>query len=655
MKHRIARKNGAMLTRMVNVPISGAGLEGTGEVIGESELRIRARVLMEIVRTHAQQRIEEIFSAERAEELQAKGHAYVAMERCYGKPAWPPKGVHASSRVQRMAEELAGRTLRSAARRLGILAAYVPLWKTPQEYKTLTKDEQKACSEAVWKAMPQGTTEVEVAHARRQLAKFYRHEKRKAQSAYEVSECPKLKQLTLPLDAGDKQLVTLEEGDEFLLRILLPTKEQPGVTDWAWHKITLALPDWAKARYGDWEACKPSLQITEKGCLKVLLPLETLAPAARRLKKSVAGPLQVRGFSLDWGQRSLLTGAVVEPSGTPSGVFTTGRQYKFSAMPAQVNLYRTRGHAENLARKVDHLGDLLTNNNDAELLRRYEALSAEKARQWAHLSARNEQLVCAAARWAVAQALAEDCNLILHEDLDTLETRTFGKTMNGRVNLQVRGALFARIRDLAATYGIRVLASQPRGTSSRCSRCGERSRHYHAPDKPHLRKGEQAHKNWLLCPCGRSADRDHSAAERIGARGLELYASIMEAEDLIGKMTLKQREACERKERAAQVVTATPRVAVRYTKRTRPQPFPSQPKPGQRPCDAGSPRGVSRGSAGASWFSKRQALATQKLGVVTRSKKSCLEPPGWPLPLDGMLYGNRGSVRFTRLRTALAP
>ena len=67
-------------------------------------------------------------------------------------------------------------------------------------------------------------------------------------------------------------------------------------------------------------------------------------------------------------------------------------------MPAQVNLYRTRCHAENLARKVAHLGDLLANNKDPELLRRYETLSAEKTRQWAHLSARNEQLVCAAAR-----------------------------------------------------------------------------------------------------------------------------------------------------------------------------------------------------------------------------------------------------------------
>ena len=64
--------------------------------------------------------------------------------------------------------------------------------------------------------------------------------------------------------------------------------------------------------------------------------------------------------------------------GTTGQVFTTGRQYKFSA-----NLYRTRGHAEK-SRKIDYLGDLLTNNNDIELLRRYEALSFEKAPQWAH-------------------------------------------------------------------------------------------------------------------------------------------------------------------------------------------------------------------------------------------------------------------------------
>ncbi len=64
-----------------------------------------------------------------------------------------------------------------------------------------------------------------------------------------------------------------------------------------------------------------------------------------------------------------------------------------------------------------------------------------------------------AARWSVAQALAEDCDLILHENSDTLETRTFAKTMNGIVDLKIRGMFFGRICDLAAMYGILIFAS----------------------------------------------------------------------------------------------------------------------------------------------------------------------------------------------------
>ena len=421
-------------------------------------------------------------------------HAYVAMTRCYGTPAWPPAGVYASSRVQRMSEELAGRTLRSAARRLGILEALVPHWTPEKEYSKLTKDERKALSARTWAALPDGTTQVELTHSRRQLRKFYRANAHKPVDAYEVSNCPELKTLTLPLDACDRQQVTLEASDnpgEWLLKVLLPTAAEPQKLDWAWHSLTIVLPAWARVRYRDWSACKPVLQITERGLVKLLLPLERMLPPAAKLKRATMGALQARGFSLDWGQRRLLTGAVVEP-GEDEWVLTSGRQYVFQARSAQTNLYRTREHAQHLAARINRLDNLLANKEDAALRARQKRLLDEKGRQWAHVSERNEQLACAAALWAVEHTLAEDCNVIFHEDLDTLEAQNLGRTLNGKVSLQVRAQVFTRIDALARLVGIRVIKVPARGTSNRCSRCGERSRHYHAPDNPRFGAGPAA-------------------------------------------------------------------------------------------------------------------------------------------------------------------
>jgi hypothetical protein len=577
-----------------------------------------------------------------------------------------------------MSEELAGRTLRAAARRLGILEALIPLWVPEREYVLLSKDERKAHSQRLLAALPDQTTPVELTHSRRQLRKFYRANTRKPVDAYEVSKIPELKALKLPLDACDRQQVALEPADtpgEWLLRVLLPTSRKPQKADWAWHSLEITLPAWAAVRYRDWLACKPVLQITDRGLVRLLLPLERMLPPARALKHATAGLLQARGFALDWGQRRLLTGAVVEPSADEAWMLTSGRQYVFQAGGAQTNLYRTRDHAEHLAARIERIDDLLAHNENTTLRERQQLLLDEKKRQWAHVSERNEQLACASALWAVTHTLAEDCNLIFYEDVDTLEAREHGRTVNGRVNLQVRAQVFERTVELAKLFGIRVIKVPARGTSNRCSRCGAHSRHYHAPDKPRLKPGKRPRANWLICACGRSSDRDHSAAERIGARGLQLYADILAAEALVeaeaqqtGKRdTVKLRTVRERALRGAQDTNTTPKVRVCYTRRSRlsrlpyPQhvgsaPVPSTPikssptkQSGQRSCGAGSPRSVSRGVAvGASQATARPCPKRQGLAMV--SLQCRVEMFSGPCRLDGMLLGNRGSVRFTRVR-----
>jgi hypothetical protein len=83
--------------------------------------------LAKLVGAAAETRIAEAWEGQTVSTISdQRGHAYVAMERAYGKPAWPPGGLHASDRVRRMAEELAGLTLRSSARQIGILEAVLP-------------------------------------------------------------------------------------------------------------------------------------------------------------------------------------------------------------------------------------------------------------------------------------------------------------------------------------------------------------------------------------------------------------------------------------------------------------------------------------------------------------------------------------------------
>src|ERR1017187_1383283 len=124
IERMIARRRGELINRMVRATVGTASELGSGEVIEPVVLRQRATWLNTLVVSEAQKRINEAWehgSVQRMISAKMPSHAWVAMEKAYGKPVWPPEGVHASDRVRRIAEELAGRTLRSAARRLGIL------------------------------------------------------------------------------------------------------------------------------------------------------------------------------------------------------------------------------------------------------------------------------------------------------------------------------------------------------------------------------------------------------------------------------------------------------------------------------------------------------------------------------------------------------
>lgn len=100
--------------------------------------------------------------------------------------------------------------------------------------------------------------------------------------------------------------------------------------------------------------------------------------------------------------------------------------------------------------------------------------------------------------------LFEKYDLIAHEDLDIvrLTSGTFSKSMNDAA----WGTFLRALHSKAESAGKHVIAVAPRGTSQRCSGCGETVR-------------KELSKRVHTCPCGIVLGRDHNAALNILALG----------------------------------------------------------------------------------------------------------------------------------------
>ncbi|MHB1502084.1 MAG: zinc ribbon domain-containing protein, partial [Candidatus Dormibacteria bacterium] len=136
----------------------------TGQILPIAELAKRSRWLMDLVAGAAVRLLEEHWNEADLDTIAAgigpdgrklPANAYMAMRRL-GWTAHPAPGTYLSDRHLRMAEELAGRALRLALHRRGILAATVGTW--PADHTKRTQEEW----EALWSAAEEGTSKVEV-------------------------------------------------------------------------------------------------------------------------------------------------------------------------------------------------------------------------------------------------------------------------------------------------------------------------------------------------------------------------------------------------------------------------------------------------------------------------------------------------------------
>ncbi|TMR98812.1 transposase [Nonomuraea basaltis] len=432
--------------------------------------------------------------------------AWMALRRL-GWTAGPPQGVRVSDRIVRMAQEQAGRLLRSAQWRAELTAGVLTTWPADASKRTTEEWQQ------VRAALPDGRhLPSSVIRARtRQIAAYAQATRRLPADVFELEGAPRAARMLL-LAACDRQQATLERSDtdprQVLLRLQLPTRADPrAYADWTWVACPITLP-----------AIVPTSAVLHLPTLclqgqsvRAEVAFTHAVPQTRRSGHTVA-------LGVDWGLNTLLSAGAARLH--PDGRITTlGAGARFHAAGVLAKQHRLRRLSERLHAKTDQYQRLA--DQDAphtELSGKHDVLRREIGHVSARRSHLNDALAWAAARWAVDQAIAARASVIYLEDLRSLEATGMGRTLNTRLSQTVRGQIADHIRHLAAQTGIAVVTVPAKNTSRHCPHCLCPLRHRKAPDRPTTPGWA-----WALCPnpgCSWQGDRDQGAWRRIAARGL---------------------------------------------------------------------------------------------------------------------------------------
>ncbi|MFH8258014.1 zinc ribbon domain-containing protein [Streptomyces roseolus] len=495
-------------------------------------------------------------------------NAWMALRRL-GWTVAPPGGVRVNDRVVRMAQEQAGRVLRSVRWRAEVVSGVLAAWpadpgkRTPVEW------------DAVRAAIPGGEhLPSSVIRSRtRQVAAFVRKRGRLPLDVFELEPSPVTARMLL-LAACDGQQAAIERADDghrALLRLQLPVKPAPRTyADWTWVVCPVVLP--------------PTVPV------KAVLHLPTLRPAGGKVRADPAYTHPVPkaertghtvALGVDWGLNTLLSAGTARLH-ADGRITALGSGARFRAAGVLAKQHRLRRNSEYLHAKTDHYARLA----DPALDGRHAVLSEEIRRVSARRCHLNDALAWAAARWAVDQAVAAGATVIYLEDLRSMEARGMGRTMNTRLSQTVRGKIADRMCHLAAETGIAVVTVPPRNSSRLCPHCLTPLRHRKAPDRPTTPGWK-----WALCPgCGWQGDRDHGAWRRIAARGLTHQTKTV-TDRTSGQTAV--RTVVDRLETGA-VITTVPKTARSDRSKTGPtRPRTHRSAPGRRGVPSPTrPRGL---------------------------------------------------------------
>ncbi|MFD3930523.1 zinc ribbon domain-containing protein [Streptomyces sp. NPDC058614] len=443
-------------------------------------------------------------------------NAWMAL-RTLGWAVTVPEGLYVPDRVRRIAEEQAGRALRSVWWRVQVTDAVLTTWpagnsdplrRTAREWEAL----RAACPDG------QNIAASVLRSRTRQITAFLTAHGRFPADLCELEVAPGGGRQVV-LAAADKQLATLARCEDdparhAVLTVRLPVRPDPHArTDWHPVVIRFRLPptiDAAAALHA------PTLR-PRGGRLRLDVAHTTAVPTTRK-------DGHIRSVAFDYGLNTLLTGETLAlTGGTQPTVRTNAQPLFFRTDGVLAKADRLRVLAEHLWSKAAHLQSLIDGRvasglrPDPHTTAKLHVLRTEHARVSRRRGQLNEQLAKAAACFMTDHALAAGASVIYLEDLRDMEARGKGRTLNTRLSTSVRGQFVTHTRHQAARYGIAVVIVPARGTSKYCPRCLTAFRHRTAPNS------SSPGWKWASCPnpaCGYSTDRDVAAWQRIGARGL---------------------------------------------------------------------------------------------------------------------------------------
>ncbi|MFD0502365.1 zinc ribbon domain-containing protein [Streptomyces chiangmaiensis] len=404
-----------------------------------------------------------------------------------------------NDRIVRMAQETAGRALRSAKWRADLAAGVLASWPADPTKRTGQEWDQVRAAIPGGEHLPSSI----IGSRTRQIAAFERKHGRLPADVFDLEPTPRVPRMLL-LAACDRQQATIERaeaGQRVLLRLQLPTRPDPRTyADWTWVSCPVTLPPTVAASA---VIHLPTLRIVG-GKVRADLAYTHPVPKTHRTGHTVA-------LGVDWGLNTLLSaGAARLPNDGRITALGAGTQFRAAGVLAKQ--HRLRRIFERLHAKTDHYARL----NDRALDDKAQVLAQEIRRVSERRSHLNDALAWAAARWAVDQAVAAGASVIYLEDLRSMEAGGMGRTHNTRMSQTVRGQIAERMRHLAAEIGIAVVIVPPRNTSKHCPHCLTPLRHRKAPDRTTVPGWK-----WAICPgCGWQGDRDQGAWRRIAARGL---------------------------------------------------------------------------------------------------------------------------------------
>ncbi|WP_369366619.1 zinc ribbon domain-containing protein [Streptomyces sp. CG4] len=529
-------------------------------------------------------------------------NAWMALRRL-GWTISLPDGVKVNDRIVRMAQEQAGRALRSAKWRADAAAGILATW--PADPNKRTSREWDAVREAIpgGEHLPSSI----IRSRTRQITAFEREHGRLAADLCELESAPRVARMLL-LAACDGQQATIgrsDDGQRALLRIQLPTRADPQkYADWTWVSCPIILPPTIPANA---VIHLPTLRLAG-GKVRADLAYTHPVPKSQRTGHTVA-------LGVDWGLNTLLSAGAVRLR-DDGRISALGAGAEFRAAGVLAKQYRIRRLSERLHGKADHYARLA----DPTLNGKAEVLAEEIRRVSERRCNLNDALAWSAARWAVDQAIAARATVIYLEDLRSMEAGGMGRTHNSRMSQTVRGAIAHRVRHLAAEVGIAVVTVPPRNTSKHCPYCLVPLRHRKAPDRPTV-----AGWKWAVCPnreCGWQGDRDHGAWLRIAARGLAHQSNTV-VDRSTGTMVI--RSVVDKFESKAVIVTdrKTSRKDRSKTGATRPHSNRLAPRrrevpsPAVGPCGPAGQRPEGHGPTGRTRLPR---AAHRHQGVITFSK-----------------------------------